>query len=629
MVDRMFEEYLGGDGEESEDLTGEAALATSEAVAASVAVQRRTRKGGKAAQGDPDTAAYFRDERVLLKKQSHMLDVQMEHLHEQRDLHLKHLHARRWREALQIATQLAVTLAAVLAIAGLGLMLIDAVTARSVVVDPFDTPPALAQSGVSGRVVASGVLDELTRLQADTRGSAAKRRLSNAWTGEIRVQVPDTGVSISEIDRFLKQRFGHEQHIAGDLVQGANGALVLTVRGDRIKPKSFTGGAGDLKKLSTQAAEYLYGQAEPALYIVYLLNNGRSAEAITFSKQSFVTASAQDKPYILNQWANAIGNTGGSQTESLKLFQTALMLKPDLWVAHNNVINTLWGLGREEEAWRAGETMRHQAGGHRPKPGVDEIYYENWDTLTWNLGAWRASTTADLEANNGIGTQTSADAPSLADIDQRMHDPRAAELALSLAPEDPNDPTIAAMRHFVQGRIAAEAGDTATAATELQAFNTAYANPVVSTNYPGYNCWAAPAAESAGQAAMADAVLAKAGTFVDCARFKADIMDHRGDWAGAQKQYAAAVALAPDLPAAYYSWGLALAKHGNLKGAEAKFAQANARGPHWADPLKAWGDALAQQGQWREALKKYDAALPYAPVWIDLIRAKTVAAHKA
>jgi tetratricopeptide (TPR) repeat protein len=47
---------------------------------------------------------------------------------------------------------------------------------------------------------------------------------------------------------------------------------------------------------------------------------------------------------------------------------------------------------------------------------------------------------------------------------------------------------------------------------------------------------------------------------------------------GAQKAYAEAVALAPDLPAAYYSWGVALAKHGDLNGAAAKLRDAIRRG---------------------------------------------------
>jgi tetratricopeptide (TPR) repeat protein len=156
----------------------------------------------------------------------------------------------------------------------------------------------------------------------------------------------------------------------------------------------------------------------------------------------------------------------------------------------------------------------------------------------------------------------------------------------------------------------------------MEAFGVAYANPVVSSNYPGYPCWIAPAEEAAGRSDKADAALKAGGHFVDCARFRGDILDHRGDWQGAQHAYAEAVAIAPDLPAGYYSWGEALAKHGDLAGAVAKLAAAHARGPHWADPLKAWGDVLARRGDWKGALAKYDEALRYAPAWTLLHQAR-------
>lgn len=79
---------------------------------------------------------------------------------------------------------------------------------------------------------------------------------------------------------------------------------------------------------------------------------------------------------------------------------------------------------------------------------------------------------------------------------------------------------------------------------------------------------------------------------MDGLRFRADILSGRGDWVAARKAYSDAVALAPDLPASYYSWGVALAHHGDLADAEIKLKDAVQRGPHWADPLKAWGDVL-------------------------------------
>jgi tetratricopeptide (TPR) repeat protein len=94
------------------------------------------------------------------------------------------------------------------------------------------------------------------------------------------------------------------------------------------------------------------------------------------------------------------------------------------------------------------------------------------------------------------------------------------------------------------------------------------------------------------------------------------------------KAYAGAVAFAfaPDLPAAYYSWGVAPAKHADLVAAEAELKDANQRGPHWADPLKAWGDVLVKQGDTKDACAKYDEALKYALNWKELKEVREVLA---
>jgi tetratricopeptide (TPR) repeat protein len=177
--------------------------------------------------------------------------------------------------------------------------------------------------------------------------------------------------------------------------------------------------------------------------------------------------------------------------------------------------------------------------------------------------------------------------------------------------------------------LAAEAGDHKRAVIEMEAFGAALADPLVASTYGNEACPIASAEEAVGNRDKADAAVQAGGIYVDCYSTKADILDGRGDWAAAQQQYQAAVDLAPDLPAAYYAWGMALARHGDTAGAKAKFAQANERGPHWADPLKAWGDVLAKEGNWREAMAKYDAALQYAPAWAALHSARDEAATHA
>jgi tetratricopeptide (TPR) repeat protein len=147
-----------------------------------------------------------------------------------------------------------------------------------------------------------------------------------------------------------------------------------------------------------------------------------------------------------------------------------------------------------------------------------------------------------------------------------------------------------------------------------------------------YICYSAVTNQKTGQPQKADAALSKLEplTLVDCDRFRGDVLELRGDWAGAQAWYAKAAQLAPSLPAGYYSWGVALAKHGDLAGAVAKLQLAHQKGPHWADPLKVWGDVLLKQGKARDALAKYDEALKFAPNWSELKAAREASAnHKS
>ena len=129
----------------------------------------------------------------------------------------------------------------------------NAAHSSSVVVDAFSAPPDMAAKGLGGEVLASKFLDELTVLQARTHASAAKRGLKDAWSGDIKVEVPQTGVSIGEVMRALRGWLGHETHIGGDLEETADG-VSLTVRGEGILPKTFAGPAAGRSRSPARCA---------------------------------------------------------------------------------------------------------------------------------------------------------------------------------------------------------------------------------------------------------------------------------------------------------------------------------------------------------------------------------------
>jgi len=459
------------------------------------------------------------------------------------------------------------------------------------------------------------------------RRTQEKRDIADAWSNEINLEVPETGLSIGEIERVLKTRFGHDRHISGDLVRVDQTGLALTVRGSGVLPKTFSDSKGDLDALTSKAAEYVYSQAQPGLWSAYLVGSGRYREAIEFSQTSIASASAADRPVLLTYWGLAIAKTGGAGLQALALVQRAISLQPDYWYAYEVMPNIKGVLGDEEGIWGLMEDLRKIAGG---RPGrAPEVAYGDIDFLSWNLQSLLAEFTADADSHSGAGTLPFTVGPQIALVEAWLHDPAAAELALQTTKPDARDPSIDADTHLVWGLLASDSGNSARAVSEMEAFLAAYADPAVAWNDYGFNCWVAPAEEAAGHSDKADAVLRTGGTFIDCYRFHGDILDGRGDWKGAQEWYHKAVALAPDLPAGYFSWGVALAKHGDLAGAEDKLRNANQRGPHWADPLKAWGDVLVKLGKNENALAKYDEALKYAPNWKQLKQAREAAAKQS
>jgi tetratricopeptide (TPR) repeat protein len=612
VAEHPLNEVFGpGEPDEPEEPAGAlGAFVGADPFAATVAMAQADANPGVAR----DVSAYLRD-------LSRLARVQFEHLHEQRVLNVGHLRVRLWRERFQLAFQAFLALAAsVVAVLAIN-MLLDAFASRRVIVEAFDTPPALAARGLSPKAVAGDVLDGLTRLQAATRATDQKRDLANAWDQDVKIEVPDTGVSVGEIDRLLHARFGHDVHIGGDVTLAADGQLSLRIRGDGIVAKTFTGAPEDIDKLATAAAEYVYGNAEPYLFGVYLNQSGRAADAESFLATAYPTASTLVRSNLANLWGNAL-ESQGRYAEATAKYRLAIHLNPRSWSAWTNLVGALLFTDGEEAAYRTGERMRVVAAAapksQRPTPDS----WQNLDFLPQDWSAELADIEFDARKMAGQGTSDVIAGQSLADTAVRLHDFDAA--ARYLLTSDPKDPNIRAERLFVDGYHALEAGSPARAVAPLEALDAILRGDTgMQESFADDSCYLGLAYGLTGQGAKAEALFARRGRWVACYSFHADALDHSGDWPGAQAGYARAVALAPDLPFAYDRWGQALLRHGDAAGAAAKFAAAHQRGPHWADPLKHWGDALASLGQRREAAVKYAQAATYAPNWAELRLARS------
>ena len=441
--------------------------------------------------------------------------------------------------------------------------------------------------------------------------------------------MPETGVSIGEINRLLHQRFGHDLHIDGDLVQTDTGGLALTVRGDDVPASTFSGAAGDLDKLTTQAAEYVYGRSQPREYATYLEGANRDKDALSFLPAAFGRAKDDtERAQLADAWGNAYADLfqPGPATDKYRLDRS---LSPPRsrgwWTAWTNLVNTAWMSEGEEAGWREGHAvlLAAAAAPKRDKPEPRQMF--NPAQITWDLPLLQQGLVADL-ANHG-GSATSTDGPIIADVYALLHDP--ASSGRYMASSDPGDPATQAEALILQGYAVLDRGDAAGAIAPLEGFDKIWlANQVLQSNETDQPCFLGLAYGLAGRMAEAEAAFKQVSTpWSRCYAFHGEVLAHAGDTAGAERVWAEGVRLLPDLPNVYLARGRWEMDNGDLKAASADLAAASAKAPHYADPLKAWGDLLAKQGQWKAALAKYDEALKYAPAWAELHQARDAAAR--
>jgi len=622
MAEGVFDGILGGEDEPLEEAAAAEALIEADAFAAAVAADQ--------AKHDPDVA---RATQLFLEKQAQLIAVQTRHIEAEHPLRMSHLRnqsregqLRRTGQRIRIGMQVFVALVVSVLGLGLAIMLHDAFTSKSVVVNAFQAPPVLASRGLTGDVVAAGVLDVLQKLQDATRAQAKGLDTRGAWASDVKIDVPETGISIGEINRLLHQRFGNDLHIDGDLVQTDSGGLALTVRGDGVPAKTFQGGAGDLDKLTTQATEYVYGRSQPFRFVTYLIDSGRYDDALAFFPGAYARAPDVERAEYANSWGNTYASLY-KPAEALEKYRLALTLKPRFWKTWGNLVGVMAIVYGEESAWREGKAMQRAADSAPTSDKPSVVNVVNFAIMSQDWPLQLASSTQDATFNQGAGASVTIEGPAIADEYANLHDPVHAAQYMTLS--DPDDSLTKSETLLLPAYAALERHDVAAAIPPLQTFWKAWlADPNLQYTYNTQPCLLGLAYSLTGRLAEAEAVFKRTGNWAACYALHGDALEHAGDLAGAERIWAEALRAGPDLSPVYLHRGISEMNRGDFAHAGADLATASAKSPHWADTWKAWGDLLMREHRSKQALAKYDEALKYAPAWAALQEARRAAAGR-
>ncbi len=577
--------------------------------AAAMAIGTRRQKAGP--KPDPRLDAF-------LERQTVLTELQTEHLHEQRELVLSRLRWGRFSDRMKALLQVMTALVGLAVVVAVGAMAWSASRDRSLVIEPFSAPPVLAQNGVNGQVVAADVMERMDAMRRPVaaRSFAASNDVTADKQDDVKLEIPETGMSVGELSRALRHWLGAQRIIDGSLRQLADGRLRLEAHLAGHDPVAAVGPATELETLEQKLAEQLYAQVDPVNWANYLEWSGRRAEALAAT--AALPGSAPDEPHRAGAYALWSNHTH-DPLRARSLARIAVTIDPKLTAGWYEITRTDRGLGHDQAA--LADARRGLA--TRDQDQTPDLRGAGFRQMRASLTSSMDELAGDFAGARNVTLSGSSLAPGARQA-AALHDGAAARIvavgaASALAPLD---------RLSVQVYADVAADDWPAAARDAAQLlaNEEQARAAAADDDERGRLWwneqvrdrprLAEARMRLGEVAEAQAAIAP--TPLDCygcLRERGRIAAAARDWAGAERWFAEAVRKGPSLPFAYADWGEMLLARGDPAGALAKLRLAHEKGPQWADPLKLWGEALIRTGDARGAAATFAEAGKHAPNW--------------
>ncbi len=557
---------------------------------------------------------------ALSQLQMENLQLENKRLNAQHAFEVSHLRFRRFSDYARAALEAAGFLVILLLVCGLGTMVWSATQDHDLVVDAFLVPPDVAQSGMAGSVLAGRVLDAFGRMQSSIGISVVQGAGSYhaGYSEEVRVEIPQTGISIGELNRYLREWLGHETHVTGDLVHAAKGYALTTRAGGQ---PGVTIESADTDALVRKAAEHMFAVVRPLRYLDYLEANNRIPEALAAVVSLTKAGDAHDRAVACAAWAGLLSDSHDPDSALAKA-RMAASIDPQNPTAIGWLASIEGTLGHDEAAWRLSSRnigVWHGAEVADLDPGLvvtaPAFFAYGRDA---HVGDWAAVLKAETDSVEGSGYSTPADRAKEAAHD---HDIALARTYVQSVPLKTEAGKQNAAIAEAQIEIAIVRGDWSTATAAARRAESLLSADPAQLSSLRLVVWPklALALAHTGQFAEAESIIAKTPPDCDfCLRMRGSIAAAKHDWGGAAHMFSIVSARAPHIPFADTDWGAMLMARGDYDAAVAKFAFANQKSPHFADPLEMWGEALMLKNRSDLALAKFEEANKYAPNWSRL-----------
>lgn len=249
--------------------------------------------------------------------------------------------------ALKLLTGLVGLAAAV----GLGVMAWNAAHDESMVVRPFSAPPSWTARGFGGDVLAGRYSDHIVALQQSAALGFLSVQVLRSNSDEVRVEIPQTGMSLGDIQRTLTAWLGHQKVVSGALSEDGSGQVTLTVRVAGQGTFSLTGRPEEVDAMIRRLAEQSFAAAEPQRAVLAFLNLNRDDDAARVASAHLTSLENGSPDLPLALVFRAMGEPSSQQQGQFVL--QAVAADPNLMTAWARLAIAEAQLGREQSAYDA------------------------------------------------------------------------------------------------------------------------------------------------------------------------------------------------------------------------------------------------------------------------------------
>jgi tetratricopeptide (TPR) repeat protein len=566
----------------------------------------------------------------FLEEQTKLVRLQAEDLRDEDRLRSWSQRARHLNDLIKLAFGLGAAFVVLTLAVAVGALVWNAYDATGLVIEPIKAPPDFAERGLDGTVLARRLLDKLNGDIGDAQKWTFRSpdNISGNWGDDSKVEIPETGISIFELSRFLRQSLGHETSMSGELYRTPSG-IALTVRVGGGTGATFEGREQDIDALLSRAAQSLLAQTQPYRYVWALYAEGRPVSSVMpVARQLADAASDKERPWLQSALEEQL-EFAGQYREAISVCATTITAAPSNPFGYFDMSPGQWALGHLEPAYDNIKTAQKMLSGNVARdiePEAIPFLLANTDSFAADLtGAFGDAIAADIaESKTGLFDLNVSGPGAMANDYARNHDTSTAHAILAHHHLTHDDILIQPQYVVVTGPdlpnfyLLASEGDWTGARESLEhtdqsALRRGDVNDVRHTLiWP----WLAYAWTQTGRLQAAEALIAK--TPLDCTlclEMRGRIDEAKGDAAGSAHWFDRAARDAPVVPFSDTDWGVMLLRANDFEGAIAKFQEAHRKSPHYADALELWGEALVRENRSDLALAKFAEAAKYAPNW--------------